>query len=153
MKKGFTLIEVLIVVTVLAILFSLSFPSFSFFKKKSQLNSSTEEILTLLRLAQSKTLRAQSDNNWGVYFRENEVILFKGPNYNSRIIEFDRRSKLPEIIKISSIDLIGGGAEIVFQRLTGTAAQTGMITLEIVNQPEEKRNLCIKKYIIDNCEI
>jgi len=151
MKKGFTVIEVLIVITVLTILFSLSFSSFSFFRKKSQLNSSTEEILTLIRSAQSKTLFSESDNNWGVYFTANEAILFKGPNYDSRITEFDRKLTLPGIIKISSVNLAGEKSEIVFERLTGKTFQIGTITLEVINQPETKRSLCIKEYTINDC--
>ncbi|MDP2910559.1 MAG: prepilin-type N-terminal cleavage/methylation domain-containing protein [bacterium] len=54
-KSGVTFIELLVIISVLAILIAISGQVFVFFQKESSLNSTVEEIVSVLRLAQNKT--------------------------------------------------------------------------------------------------
>jgi len=133
--KGFTLLELLVVVGILIILAGIIISNIGFFREESQLNNLAGEVINILRLAQNKTLASEQASSWGVYFSTttdpHQYTLFKGGNYASRDTSFDEIRKLPKAIIISEIDLADGGSEVVFDRIVGTTKQPGSITLEL----------------------
>ena len=68
MKKGFTIIEVIISIFIIAILVAISITSFFALRQNSDLKNSAQEVANVLRLAQSKTLASESSGRYGVYF-------------------------------------------------------------------------------------
>jgi type II secretory pathway pseudopilin PulG len=134
MNKSFTLIEILIVVGVLAVLVGLSVPIFGLFQKTSALNSSTEEIVGFLRLAQNKTLALERGGQWGIYFSTStspqKYILFKGQSFALRDSSLDQAESLSKNIEIYQIDL-AGKSEVVFSKISGQAVPAGNIYLRL----------------------
>ena len=76
--SGFTLIELMIVVSVLAILFSLAFPSFSTAVVNSRLSSQANLLVSAINQARSEAIRrgqhvvvrkinAEWENGWRVF--------------------------------------------------------------------------------------
>lgn len=156
MKKGFTLIELLIVISVVMILVAISFPMFSFFRKESELNSASEEIISILRIAQNRTISSKQANSWGVYFNRTtspeSIILFKGKSYATRESGEDKRALLPLSVEMFEIDFQNIGSEVIFERITGKAIQVGHIAIRIINDPRKERLICIEPYIIGLCQ-
>lgn len=126
--EGFTLIEILIALAVVSILGSVAVSSFSKFRASNVLDSGVRQTMAILRLAQAKTLAAESDTRFGVHFEADRAILFRGAIYlpaeasNEIII-------MPQAVGIGPIVLSGGGVDVLFDRLTGRTAQNGSVAL------------------------
>jgi len=148
-KKGFTLVEISVIIVILIVLISISASIFLLFNKESSLSSNTEEIINTLREAQNKSLASEGASRYGVYFDNtsspNQYILFKGSDYTdpSRDISFDQINDLSDNIEINSINLSDEGSEVVFERLTGIANQTGSISLRLKDNPAKTKSVYI----------
>src|SRR3990167_9483205 len=128
-KKGFTVIELLIVVTIMALLIAVVLPGFSSFRKSQILSNSSEEILSSLSRARSETLASVSSSEYGVHFDSDQVVIFKGTIYTTP-------NSSNEIIKIVSPatisnNLSGGGNDVYFSKLYGVPNKTGTILVSI----------------------
>jgi len=134
MRKGFTLLETTIVIVILVILTLASASFLVVFGRRSALNNNVEEIITVIKYAQSRTLASEDLSQYGVYFdtttSPHEYVLFKGVDFLSRDISFDKTYELSKTVDFSNIDLDGGN-EFVFERLTGMTNQPGEISLEL----------------------
>lgn len=129
--RGFTLVEILIVVGILMIIFLLSINVLSSLYKKTELDTSRDNIIALLRAAKNKTLASEQSARYGVYFdtesSPDRYIFFQGLNYASRNIGFDEIYELPKTVEILNINLQGGVNEVVFERLDGNTKNYGSI--------------------------
>lgn len=147
--KSFTLVELLVIIGILVILATLSVSVFRFFQKESDLNNSSEEIINTLKLAQSKTLASEGASQCGLYFdtsaSPHQYILFKGSDFATRDISFDEIYELPNTVEIYEINL-GGGKEVVFNRLTGETNQPGNIALRLKTDPTKNKIIYVEDY-------
>lgn len=137
-QKGFTFIEILVVIGITGLFLGLSIPQLRSFQQGSYLENVGQEVVAALRLAQSKTLASQGAMQQGVYFNTgstpHEYILFEGASYATRDTQKDVVMVLQEAVEISSV-LLQGGSEVVFLRLTGQANVQGSITFRLVKDP------------------
>jgi len=146
--RSFTLVEILVVIAIAIILMALAIPSYRFFQREVGLNNSVEEIIKNLRVAQNKTLVSEGASQYGVYFDQvadpHQYTLFKGVSYNLRDSSFDEVYKLPISIEIYEINLVGGGSEIVFNRIIGDTSQAGNLILRLINEPSKVKTIYIE---------
>lgn len=147
-KKGFTLVELLLIIGILIVLIALAFPAFRYFQKESDLNNSAEEIINTLRLAQNKTLASEEDSQWGIYFSTStdphQYTLFKGANFISRATSSDEIQKLPKSVEIYEINLVSGGSEVVFNRVRGETNQFGQVSIRLKTDPTKTKTIYIE---------
>lgn len=68
MKKGFTLIELIVVFGILILLSVVAFASLAGRKTSVDLTSTSQQVATLLRNAESDAMEQEGDVPWGVYF-------------------------------------------------------------------------------------
>jgi Tfp pilus assembly protein FimT len=145
--KSFTLVEILIVVGVLIILVALAFPAFRSFQVESDLDNSVEEIISTLRIAQSKTLASEQASQWGVYFSTSTIpqqyTLFQGVDYTSRVTSSDETYELPDSVEIYHVDL-AGEPEVIFDRIIGSTSQSGSVSLRLKDDPTENQTVYIE---------
>lgn len=145
---GTTFIELLVIISVLIILIAMSGQVFVVFQKESTLNNTTEEIVSILRLAQNKTLASEEADQYGIYFNTSinphEYILFKGSDFTSRDISFDKIYSMPKALEIYNINLSLGN-EVVFNRLTGITNQAGDFSLRIKTDPSKTRTIYVEE--------
>ena len=134
--RGFTLIEILLVIGILIILLSLISPFVFDFYKNRQLDSCGQEIIQVLRRAQLKAMSVENDSSFGVFLGNNSYILFKGESFEKRDIQYDEIYELSKFIKISGIQ------EIVFSKNEGLPSITGTIVLAANG---DKRTITINK--------
>jgi len=137
-EKGFTLIEILVVVGIIILFLAMSVFQFRSFQQGSHLQNTTREAAATLRLAQSRTLASEGDAQYGVHFdtttTPHQYTLFQGPSYGARIIAKDEITLVNKEIEISAIAL-GVGNEVVFLRLSGQASVEGTITFRRILDP------------------
>jgi len=131
---GFTLLEGMLVLTILIILSVMAVPLLNVFESESNLQSSTQGIVGTLRLAQEKTLASADDSQFGIFFDDattsHQYTFFRGTSYASRTPLFDEIRVLPETVEFSGVNF-GGGNEIVFNRVDGTTIQSGSISIRL----------------------
>ena len=134
--KGFTLIEVLVVITIIVILSSVAVNSYFSFRYQSDLNTNAQIILNVLTLTQSKTLASEGASNYGVHFEQEKCVLFKGDSYSpvasdNKTYNFSSWLEIP--VYDSGLDLNGGGAEVIFDRISGNTSQFGTVKIQVKN--------------------
>ena len=77
-EKGITIVELLVVIAVLGIIFSITLPQFSKIRENQVLKNGVTEILSSISKARSQTLSSLQSSEYGVHFQPDKVIIFKG---------------------------------------------------------------------------
>lgn len=121
--RGFTLVELLLSVGIIALLAGLSAPVYVSFQTRNDLEVTSQSIVEMLRRAQTYARGVNGDSQWGVAIQSSTAILFKGATYATRDATYD------ETQTISPSTAVSGLSEIVFSKLDATPSTTGTITL------------------------
>ena len=131
-ERGFTMLDMLLVLGVFGVLIILSLPALRGFQKETDLTNTVAEVVSILRVAHSRTVSSEGDIQHGVYFNAStsphQYTLFRGASYASRTVTFDEVYELPDAVNFSIISF-GGGKELVFDRITGNTSQSGSTVL------------------------
>ena len=147
-NSGFTLVELLTILGILIIITVTAVPAYRNFQKESDLTNSAEEIINILRVAQSKTLASEQDSQWGVYFSTtttpNQYTLFKGLDYDSRDTSSDQNYTLSSSVETNEIDLTGSDSEVVFNKLIGTTSNYGSISLRLITDVSKTKTIIVE---------
>ncbi|MDA3802273.1 MAG: prepilin-type N-terminal cleavage/methylation domain-containing protein [Patescibacteria group bacterium] len=122
-KKGFTLLETILVISLIGILLGIFLPAFTQLFFRNNLDTASEKIKTELYRAHSFARASKYDSNWGLYLENNQIILFSGPNYTNRDSSKDEIEGLPGQLTISGL------TEIVFQKNSGLILNPGEIVI------------------------
>ncbi len=148
--KGVTIIEIIIAVAILAVITAFTLIALNTFRENQSLKNVVNETVSLINQARSKTLSSQDFSQFGVHFESSRAVLFKGtifsePNADNIVLT------LPSSIEISSISLNGGGANLIFQKLTGKTGEFGAIVFRVKNDIAKTKTIDIKNTgIIDS---
>lgn len=140
-KKGYTLIEVILVVGLLAIAAGVVTLLFLSVESNNQREIIVNEIVTTLRKNQSLAMFGQNQSEFGVHFESSKYIEFPGTTYvvnNPENIEH----QVPAGTFIENIEF-GDGVDIYFKRVTGEANIAGSLEVRV-------RGLASVKQIIVN---
>ena len=121
--KGFTLIEIIITLSIVSILTGISVPVYKIMQQKNNFKMAEFVIVSAVRRAQILAQAAKEDSSWGVHIENSQVTIFKGSDYIGRDISSDEKKFIASYISI------GGLTEIIFNKLTGTPGLAGVITL------------------------
>ncbi len=111
-KKGFTIIELLVVLGMIGIVCAVAVPAFAMIQKNISLKNYTKEIVSNLRRAQSMAVASQDGLDHGIFFSGNEYGICE-QNCTVRTTTYS----LDNGISI----VAGAGTSVVFNRLTGNA--------------------------------
>jgi len=137
--KGFTLIELILVLAILAIVSVLSIPFIQIFQTSSDLYTYTDSIAQTLRRANQQSVAGQDGSAWGVYFDTagSRLVMFKGNDYAGRDDEYDQEIDYPDSFVVSA----DFGDEISFSLYRGLPSDTGTIIIASVESD-------VNKYIV-----
>lgn len=140
--KGFTILEVLLVLFILSLVVTMVAFSFSKFNSSKALNQSASLVVSVLNEARSRTLSSVDASGYGINFQESQVVLFKGTVYSpsdpSNIV-----TGINPLVNLRNIALLGGGTSVVFKRLTGNVDEAGTLELFLKATPETFRTVSI----------
>lgn len=143
--NGFTLIELVVVIALVVLLGGLALPALRVVQKNSELDSTAESLVSVLRLAQNRTLASEGSSQYGVFFdtiaSPNQYILFRGVTYATRDVAFDELYILPKSLEISVIAMPEN--EVVFTRVTGVVLNSGLVTLRLLSSPEKTESVYV----------
>src|SRR3989344_8203700 len=122
-SKGFTLLEVILSLAIVAILTGLSLPVYRTLMTKNDLDIATVTVVQSLRRAQTLSQAVDGDTNWGVKVQSGGITVFKGTSYAARDATYDETFVIPDTITT------GGVTETVYSKLFGAPQTTGTVTL------------------------
>jgi prepilin-type N-terminal cleavage/methylation domain-containing protein len=130
MKKGFTLIEIMIIIVITAVLTGVIFYTFYNLLADQSLKKDFSSVVALVERAKSMSLNSKNNNSFGVHFTSSSTILFSGGAYSSTsTLEIYNLNSRTNISNIS----LGGISDIKFEKITGYANATGTVSLSLKN--------------------
>ncbi|MFH1611705.1 MAG: type II secretion system protein [bacterium] len=141
-QKGFTLIEILTVLSIIVLLITMSGFSYLYFSRKTDLEKNAHDISSIIELAQSKTLASEGSAQHGVHFESDKYVLFVGDTYIVDDIN-NKEYHLPSRLEISAINLIGGGQNTIFEKISGRTEQSGTVVIRPIAEPTDIRTITI----------
>ncbi len=113
MKKGFTIIELILVISIVSILAVLFSSVGSAYVIRNSTQNTLNELVGSLRVAQLNSQLSKANSSWGVRVENNQIILFMGTSFGTRDASFDERFNIPGSIAVTQ------PSEVVFEKLTG----------------------------------
>ena len=122
-QSGFTLIEVLLSVTIIAMLVGVSLPVYETYARRNDLDITAQGTAAMLRRAATYARAVNDDSVWSVKIEATQLTLFQGTNFVSRDTTND------EVIQIPGSIVPSGVNEVQFAKLSATPSTTGSITL------------------------
>lgn len=129
-QKGFGIIELVVVVAIVLIISNMAIVSSINFRKSRALNNSVETIRLAVKEAQERTLASENSYQYGAHFDADKVVVFRGASYSS-----SDSNNVPYLVsdeaEISATSLVGGGTNMVFNKITGRTSQSGTITVRL----------------------
>jgi prepilin-type N-terminal cleavage/methylation domain-containing protein len=130
-QRGMSIVEVLVVISVIGILTAVVLPQFSKVKENQVLKNAVSEITSALHNAQSQSLASKDFSEYGVYFESDKILVFKGKIFNVEAVDNSSISiVLPATISNVAFNGISATTgEIYFQRLSGAPSKVGTITV------------------------
>lgn len=131
-QKGFTLIELLATVGVVAILAAGVLISYRASSGGIELKTNALKVVDVLNLARQRTIASLGSSNYGAHFETSQFVLFKGAVYNAADPD-NIFYALPATLEIADIVLAGGGADVVFDRITGKTSESGSLKVRLAS--------------------
>jgi len=122
-NSGFTLFEIVIGISLMAILAAITIPVHRGFFLKNDLDNSSITVVQSLRRAQDLARGVASDFAWGTRVEPTRVIVFRGTSFASRDASFD------EIVTLPATYSLSGVSEVVFSKAMGLPLTTGNIII------------------------
>lgn len=130
-NRGYTLIEIVVVMAITVVILSVVINSFFNLAKNQALNNDYLSVTSLIDQAKSLSINSKSASQYGMYFSSSTVVLFKGPNYISTS-PANQSYILNSRVNISVINLSGSSTDqVVFDRLTGYASASGTVAISL----------------------
>jgi prepilin-type N-terminal cleavage/methylation domain-containing protein len=117
-QRGFTLIEMLLSVTIIGLLVGLSVPFYQTFVQRNDLDIATQSVATALRRAQSYARNGNYDAAWSIEVQAGTVTLFQGTDFINRNTNYDETYDFPGSITPS------GTTEVQFAQFTADPTPT-----------------------------
>ena len=130
-RKGFSLIEIIISISILAIISSSAFVWFVSYQRQTELDSVSKIIISVLRDAQSRSTSGTDNKKWGVLFdnSNNKLILFRDEGFGYATATIKEENYLSQFIKIDESSLAEGCNEIIFINSKGNTAKNCVIKI------------------------
>jgi len=142
---GFTLLEIIITISLLAIIVTAIMASYLGYQKNVELNTAAKEIVENLRDAQNRAITGEGNLKWGIHF-ENPATgdpfyaRFSGPSY----VTPDEIFYLPIYLQFNTPSQ-GNSLDIIFDKLKGTIATDQTIVIALKASPTNTKTITVTK--------
>ncbi|MFH1546939.1 MAG: type II secretion system protein [bacterium] len=123
-ESGFTTLEIMLVVSLIAIVAAATIGIYFTAKRRSDLDTSINVTTQYIRRAQVFSQSGKKDSEWSVRITDSKVLLHKGPDFDSRDQDFDEEYLFPSSLTHSGL------SDISFSKLEGIPSVTGTIQLQ-----------------------
>lgn len=141
-RYGFTLIEIVLVVALMAVASTWVLVNYSNQKPTRDLDSAKQKIVAVLRDASARATGESQNTNWGVHLEAGSdtsfFSLFSDTYTTTTRSQF---SALPKTVRFDTTHFSGGVQDIVFLRGSGETMTSTTIRLYLVSQPEQSSTI------------
>jgi len=127
-QKGFTIIELVLVLTIIVVLIGLSVGYYMNSQIRMDVNSEASNVVHYLRLTQSNAASGLNNSKHGIHFESGYYVIFKGNSYDPNSTA-NFRINLPSTMIINNMALNGGGHDVIFSKTDGTTTNYGSISV------------------------
>ena len=149
--KGFSLIEMIVVIAIGAVLVVAVIISFSSFRNSKIVDISADQILSVINEARVKTVSSEVIPVSAFALKRAESFFFKGDIFTEPSSS-NVQTTLSSLVEISNISLNGGGADIVFQKLTGKTNNYGSLQIRLKSDSNKYKTISVKSTGIANIQ-
>jgi prepilin-type N-terminal cleavage/methylation domain-containing protein len=129
-SAGFTLVELLIVITISLIVLAVAVPIYGNLQGSAQINDVTSGITQAVRTARERSINRLDNSSHGVYIDiavgDDSYILYQGDSYATRDSSYDRSTPLDSVITLSTTLTAN---DINFSKGLGVPNNSGTITI------------------------
>ena len=147
-RQGITTLEILIVLVILASIFTLSAFAYVKWQRQVGLINNTDELKTTIIHAQQLATATAGNNTWGIHIETDRHVLFKGSFYNEsdpdNQIRFLQGAQILDPTGSLSDGAGGYGPDIVFAKFTGETVNIGTITIAALSDLSITRTIDIE---------
>jgi prepilin-type N-terminal cleavage/methylation domain-containing protein len=144
-QTGFTLLELMITISLLAILAVAAAASYIGYQRSFELESAARDIVDNLRDVQGRSMASENNLTWGIHFENN---ISGGPFYSrfsgSSYITPDETFYLPSSIQFNT-PTSGNSIDIIFNKLKGTIAGDLSIIISLTASSSDTRTISVNK--------
>ncbi len=140
--KGFTLIEMLIVISITAILGSMAFASFGRIINYTSIEAQAQSVRSHIERARIFTLASKNNSSFGVIFSTSTARVFQGTTFVAASSS-DQVYNIDSNESIININFSGGGNTIYFNKISGEPNATGTITITSSNNSLDRQTVVI----------
>lgn len=140
-QKGFTLIEILVVLGISAILATGGFLSLSGLRRQESLRLSAESMVAFLRDAHQRSVSQEGGLGWGVHF-ENSAT---GRDSYWRFSGSDSTAAVDRIALPSGVELETASSEVSFSKLRGLPDAAAIVKIRLSNDSASFRTITINE--------
>lgn len=119
--KGFTILELMLIIGILVVILSLGLPITFDFYKNYQLQAEGEKFISLLETTRNSSMINLNQLPHGVYRDNDNFVIFEGNNFAARNQSQDQNFPRAKIISVAGPD------EIIFNPLSGQAISSAFI--------------------------
>ena len=137
-KRGFTALEMLISLAIMALVASLIMSSMINYRKNRSLENAADQIEAYLQQARSRTISSEYQSSYGVHFSSSGIVMYKGSYATS---QENKQIAFDSYVEISTISINGGGSDVYFHRLTGVATTTATIVVRLKDDPTKQKTI------------
>ncbi len=146
-NKGITILEIIISITIMAIIIVAIVLNLSQFRNEQSLQNSTSDVISLLNEARTNTIASKNSTYYSVHFETNRAVLFTGgtftePNSTNKQIDITGSVLIPVS---GGINLNGGGSNITFTRISGDTQNYGTIIIRLTSDATRQKTITINK--------
>lgn len=125
-QGGFTLVELLVVISITLVLAVAAVPIYGNLQVSSQLNENSSLIIQTVRQARERSVARLNNSAHGVYITSTSYALYQGSSYATRDSSYDRVTTLDSAVSLSTTLV---SKEVNFSRGIGMPNNIGTITL------------------------
>jgi prepilin-type N-terminal cleavage/methylation domain-containing protein len=130
-REGFTLVEILLTISILAMITAVSLSAFRSVYRSSGARVAAQEVADAFRESRNNTLSSKNDTVYGVYVGTSSVTRFVGDTYT-----FGNASNTVYTFEAGATatgTLVSNGVSVIFGRLTGVPNATGTILIRDID--------------------
>ena len=143
--KGFSLIELIIVIAISIILAVIGVLNLFNYRTYKDLDLTVNEIISTLRVARNYSISQEliepgSGKKWGVYFGIGDYILYRGDNHNDSGKVTLSKSVLRTTVQFKTMP---NPADIIFEPITGKLDSANIIEVSLKSNPEMFKTITI----------
>lgn len=128
MKKAFTLLELILVITLLAIMIGLAALYYQTAQVRADANTQAAILVSYFRLAQSNAMAGNENESYGIHLGTDSYVFFEGSTY-VQDADSNIELELPPTLTLQNIVLNGDGSDVIFTPPQGETDDYGSLEI------------------------